>query len=212
MRRLLIACYCATCAILLLPLTISPHLRSAYAFTVNHWLAKARQLEWAIVGDSMAAGLGNGLFGGSINVASNGLTIAQITALAKTANDRYRPRTLVVLAGTNDVLAERYRAEETKADLTRMLSVLSDLGPRVILTLIPPTRDAAINARIRELNAMLAPLARSRGIVVVDLDATLAPAGVLLERFTTDGVHFSDAGNAEWWQRLADAAHGDMKR
>jgi lysophospholipase L1-like esterase len=40
--------------------------------------------------------------------------------------------------------------------------------------------------------------------MVVDLNGIIAPEGVLLSKYSTDGVHFSNDGYKVWAQELID--------
>jgi hypothetical protein len=90
------------------PVAINPTLRSNYFRLLAHWRAKIKAPGYVFIGDSITAG--GGVWGwrlgydplSSINLAESGLVTRQIEDLAPAAA-RYKPRTIIVMAGTNDV-------------------------------------------------------------------------------------------------------------
>lgn len=59
--------------------------------------------------------------------------------------------------------------------------------------------------KIESLNQELRQLANELDVYVIDLNNVIAPEGILLERYTTDGIHLSGEAYEVWYQRVAEA-------
>jgi GDSL-like Lipase/Acylhydrolase family len=194
--------FCALAAAAFTSITVSRHLREIYSFTVPHWMARIRRPNAVFVGDSITAG--GGQFGhlANINMGRSGLLSYQIAEQALVAYETYEPRHLFIMAGTNDILAMHFRPKETQQRLAAMVERLAPLKTRVVLTLIPHTSRDPSNARIEPLNAYLRGLAEAAHFTVIDMNPILAPHGILLPNFTTDGVHLSSAAYLAWNEEI----------
>lgn len=114
----------------------------------------------------------------------------------------HRPGYLAVLYGTNDVLGgvPLHRAvENLRATVRAALAVRSV----PVLGLVTPLRgpEAARDAGVRELNALLRAMAAEEGVAVVDLYSLFSPR----PEYTRDGVHPTDAGSRAIAQAFAAA-------
>jgi lysophospholipase L1-like esterase len=108
-----------------------------------------------------------------------------------------------VLAGTNDVLEGRDPAAIVR-DIAGILDILAtgSPSPQIVVTLVPAVRTGDKPGSVSELNQSLRQLCQERHIEVVDLNSEIAPHGALLPKFTTDGVHLSEAAYDIWTARL----------
>lgn len=127
--------------------------------------------------------------------------------------DGLRPKWIVLNIGTNNssgtASARANTPVEAAAGVQAVLDRIHAKTPdaRIILMgLFPRGREATDPKRayVRELNALLAAEARSRGAVFLDLDAQfLAPDGTLPASLMPDAVHPNEAGYALWAAALA---------
>lgn len=71
-------------------------------------------------------------------------------------------------------------------------------------TIFAGSKRADLNPHIAELNQRLQALAeRMEGVEFIDLNARLAPNGVLDARYTLDGIHLNVDGYSVWREQLA---------
>lgn len=182
-------------ALLLAPIIANQYLRTTYEFTLAHYRAKIIRPDRVMIGDSMTAGGGDfGRFG-TINLAANGLYTKQIAGMLPVAQ-AYNPRTIYVMAGTNDLIADTDPAELAATWRT----ILAD--PRVVVTLLPHTQSPARNAQVDALNAMVERMAREAGRRVVTIPRLTQPDGTILPRYTVDGTHLSPAAYESWQAQI----------
>jgi lysophospholipase L1-like esterase len=137
----------------------------------------------------------------SITLAENGYTVKQITSKVSLAK-QYNPKTISIMAGTNDVFHPRYRLDETLLDFKEMLDAAQDVSDSCIVTLPPLTRIPSASESIAELNSRIKPLIQNSKCRIIDLNPFLAPNGILLDQYTTDGVHLSPKAYDEWARQL----------
>ena len=182
-------------AALLVPLTVSEHLRWRYAQTVSIWASHFRQPKYVFIGDSLTAG--GRMFGrpDTVNLGSNGLTTHQIASGLHGA-DKYKPRHVVVMAGTNDSF-EDFDADRMRKDWETIAA-----DPRTIIVLAPPTQTAQANERITQINAIATRAAKQYGKKPLVLTELRGPHGLLRARYSVDGVHITDDAYEFWKQRL----------
>lgn len=172
-----------------------------------HYRSKITRPYTLHAGDSITAGGGHWslLLGrtpfDSITLAENGYTVKQITSKVILAK-QYNPKTISIMAGTNDVFHPRYRLDETLLDFKEMLDAAQDVSDSCIVTLPPLTRIPSASESIAELNSQIKPLIQNSKCRIIDLNPFLAPNGILLDQYTTDGVHLSPKAYDEWARQL----------
>jgi lysophospholipase L1-like esterase len=116
------------------------------------------------------------------------------------------PDMLFVLGGTNDVGEDV--PEATALDNIRtIVETARGQGITVVLLTMPPTNGQYADLRVikKQLNVDLADLARSEGVLLVDIDAVLStPDGSLAADYAAfDGLHLTQHGE----QAVADAVY-----
>ena len=182
-------------AVLLVPLTVNKHLRWTYAQTLAIWASHFRQPDYVFLGDSITAG--GRMFGrlDTVNLGSSGLTTHQIASGLQGVN-KYKPRHVVVMAGTNDSFEE--------FDEVRMRKDWDTIAadPRTIIVLAPPTRNADANARLARINAIAARAAERNHKKPLALTELRGPDGLLRATYSEDGVHLTDDAYEFWKRRL----------
>jgi lysophospholipase L1-like esterase len=105
----------------------------------THWQAKVQAPSYVFIGDSITAG--GGVWGwrlgcdslSAINLGQSGLLTWQIADEAPVAA-HYRPRTVVVMAGTNDAIHAVDHDELTKA----WIRIFTAIGPIPVIVTLPP--------------------------------------------------------------------------
>lgn len=203
LRRTLLIAYIAATLPLLAIFAGSEYTRFIALETCVHWRSKFSPPHAVFIGDSITAGGRNWgwrLWGNPLaarNLGASGATIFQVQAQARVAAS-YGPQTVYVLAGTNDLLTGRGTPDEWLADYRGILAAIAECGAKPVVTLVPYTAHAEHSAAIGEFNSKLRELCQEVGAGVVDLNAVVAPDGVLLPEYTTDGVHLSEAAYGAW--------------
>ena len=111
-----------------------------------------------------------------------------------------------ILVGVNDV-TRSIPVEDTLANMEQIVrSLATDRSIYLQSTLF--TERAAWNRDIRRMVAGQKQLCARLDCVFVDLNAELAPEGMLLAEYSADGIHLSRAGYARW----ADIVRRHLKR
>jgi len=116
------------------------------------------------------------------------------------------PHCCCIMGGIND-LYDDIPVNRVAENLATAVERLQEHGIEPILHAVlavsPRWREAELhNRRVRKLNQQLRRWAVRRQIAFVDLNPVLAPEGILLDRYTTDGVHLTPAAYAEWAKAL----------
>jgi lysophospholipase L1-like esterase len=139
-----------------------------------------------------------------------GAELADVTRFAPRIVLPYRPGTVVLYAGENDVAAGK-RAGAIVADLKTLASLIHRELPAtqiVVLAIKPSPRRAALAREIAEANqALRAFAAGDPRFTFVDVHApmTTAAGHARPELFVEDGLHMNAAGYAVWREALAPA-------
>ncbi|MGO4126566.1 GDSL-type esterase/lipase family protein [Inquilinus sp. YAF38] len=175
------------------------------------WLYPTAHAEIVMLGDSLtAAPQWNELLPGRdvVNRGASGDTVGQILERVD-AVTRLHPRLVFVMVGSNDLgygtppaalqqpfraLIDRLRKEGAGIVIQSVLYVADDHA-------WPDIRrqwDFRRNDQIRILNDGLKALAAETGSGYLDLNAGLAPGGVLPAELTTDGLHLCAAAYMRW--------------
>ena len=131
----------------------------------------------------------------TINLAQTGLTTHQIASALKGV-DKYRPRHIVVMSGTNDSFEEF-----DEGRMRRDWEIIA-AHPRTIIVLTPPTRFAEANGRIARINAIAERAAEMNHKKPLVLTELRGPDGLLRAAYSVDGVHLTDDAYEFWEKRL----------
>ncbi len=135
---------------------------------------------------------------------TSGQVLARIGPIAAA-----RPRVLVLVVGSNDVLQGRSTAD-TLRDVGALLDAIAAASPetRTIVTSVLPLDAARLRVRVQprqidRLNADLHALIESRGARWLDLHPLVrGPEGGFIPAMTSDGLHLSAAGYRVWADAL----------
>lgn len=160
------------------------------------------------IGDSITRG--GGIWGWRIgeynlnvsNYGSNGFTTWQMHILAKSAAAKEHTRFVFVMAGTNDPDKTMEGARKSFEDYRKLLEILihAEITPVIQLTL--HRKDGSAAEFINSLNQHLKQYAREHNITIIDLNQDLAPDGLLLEKYSLDGIHLTEAAYKIWATRV----------
>jgi lysophospholipase L1-like esterase len=105
-----------------------------------------------------------------------------------------------VMIGVNDI------AHGVKEDilLKNYQEIIQGLQQNGITPFIQSTlfSSPALHPKILLLNQAMQAYAEKQGLVFIDLNATLAPGGTLLDLYTNDGLHLNFRGYAVWKQAI----------
>jgi lysophospholipase L1-like esterase len=167
----------------------------------------AGRYDAVFVGDSLIAeGHWPDLFP-AIKVANRGIGGDRTDGLLDRLNNvlaTAAPRVFVAI-GINDFLVGK-NVDEAFRNYEQIVTRLVAAERRVFLqsTLLAGEQRADVNARISELNRRLRGLAeQTDGVEYLDLNARLAPAGILEARYTLDGIHLNVEGYRAWRDLVA---------
>lgn len=178
-------------ALALAPVAINSHLRNTYRQTLAHWLSKIVPPPTVFIGDSIMTG---GMWFDNlrnINLASNGLVTEQIAGNLKLAQ-AYNPKRIVIMAGMNDAV------RGFDPDKIRGLWETICKEPRIVVTLVPPSRWDELNKKIEQINRII--LESCKGpIVRLDL---ADGSGRIKPEYASDGVHIGPKAYNQWIDRL----------
>ena len=174
--------------------------RTSLALVIYRTIATVVPPDIVLIGDSLAQGcswhgLGSGPLG-AINLARRGTVIRQIVAQAGDAV-RMHPHTVIVAAGTNDLLVDHAPASRIEFDFAILMRVLSQV-PRKIVTLIPYTSNGDANRGHDAANEIIRRTALAYDAEVIDINILVADNGLLKPDMTSDGLHFSQRGCDVW--------------
>lgn len=214
--RILLAfllCYLALTLPIILVFAQSEYSRFILSQVVTKWKGKLVGVESAYLGDSLTAGGRNwGDFPDALNLAGDGYFIRQVTGQVDKAKP-FSPARIYLAAGTNDILSPgEVDLARFEADYAEMLDKALATGAVVVVTEIPLTANPSHNSEIWRANAVIRALAAARNIRVVACNDLLAPEGILLGQYTTDGVHLSDAAYEEVWiPRMRESLRPDQR-
>ena len=131
----------------------------------------------------------------TINLAGSGYTTGQVSSQLGAAQ-KYNPRNIVAMAGTNDSFSEIDAAKVREA----WRKICEDR--RVTIFKVPPTRIKAANARIAVLNAIASQEASKAGRPVRTLPELVGQDGLLKQEFSLDGVHLRNRAYELWRAKL----------
>jgi lysophospholipase L1-like esterase len=120
------------------------------------------------------------------------------------------PKQAFVMIGINDFADRRVTVESVFANYRSIVSRLNRAGARVFVQSTLPCNEAkgawkscaALNPKIRQLNARLATLASAR-VTFVDMAPLVAADGGLKSELTYDGVHLNGQGYRLWKDAIA---------
>jgi len=134
-----------------------------------------------------------------INGGVFGATAVMLAADFDTSVSPGHPGSVMILAGTNDVL-QGDNAAHIFSVLTAMYSQSRSQGIRFVICTLPPMRstEAVHNPVIVDLNSQLKAFAASNKIPFADYYSALVDptTGELQAAFAADTVHINDAGYA----------------
>lgn len=112
-----------------------------------------------------------------------------------------RPTTIHLMAGIND-LRQGATDREVVGSINSLVRQLRQQHPQAEIKVhsILPTRLASLPSdRIARINRHIAAIARQQGAIFLDLQASFSdPQGLLRRDYTTDGLHLSHRGYAQW--------------
>lgn len=147
------------------------------------------------------------------NVGIGRQTSAQMRARFMTDVVATDAATVVILAGTNDIILNQ---DPSTQDIEAMVEDAVRAGMHVIMCEIPPNTDmtvnlfhgmsttqAEVNSKIDAYNLSLIQIAMSRGIPIADYyDAMTDPDGEQNATLFVDGIHPNTAGYSVMWDTL----------
>lgn len=187
-------------------------------------LLDARWRRLAVIGDSMAAGIGDDVAGypsggwaaaiarvlqrvhpdtAYLNTGERDRYAAQVRERQLPRALAFRPDLAAVVCGGNDMLRGRFDVDTVAADIDAMVGALRDQGSDVITfgllditrsDLIPAEYSGPLRERIRDLGEAVAEVAARHGGIHIVM--TDHPAAAERSTFSADLLHVSARGHA----------------
>lgn len=185
-------------------------------------LASAPWRRFAVVGDSLAEGLGDPSPGyrtaswadrtaealrrivpdlAYLNLGARGLTAAQVRAGQAERAARFRPDLVAVVCGGNDLLLPGFSAAVVERELDLLFSRLAGPGTTLlgfalanVAAAVPELRGSPLEEGVAVLNAVTRKVARRHGAGVVEM--YVHPAVGDRDLYSADLVHASARGHA----------------
>ncbi|WP_344680704.1 SGNH/GDSL hydrolase family protein [Saccharopolyspora taberi] len=173
----------------------------------------------AVLGDSIAVGIGDPVHGGGwrgfaplladslgvarlVNVSTSGARIGDLATGQLPAALRSQPDVAVVMAGMNDTMRSDFDVRRLHADMDHVLSRLTDAGATVVtiryhdhgrVFRLPGPLRRFLTGRIDDLNIALDAAAQRHGAGVVDLDRL--PGAYHPATWSVDRLHPGELGH-----------------
>lgn len=116
--------------------------------------------------------------------------------LARIEGSHVRGKTVVVMIGIND-LSHGLSVGEAARNIEDLIDQLAP-NNRVVLLSTLLTRLETLNVRVTELDKAEARICERQHCMFLDLNAALAPGGVLGRAFAIDDVHVNNKGYGIW--------------
>ncbi|MEA3374070.1 MAG: GDSL-type esterase/lipase family protein [Campylobacterota bacterium] len=161
-------------------------------------------MELIFLGDSLTAYNNWNRFGPHYNGGIPGdTTDGLLYRLQHTLNKQ--PDTVVLMIGINDLL-QGVPLSQVKSNYTLLIDSLEAVERLLILSNLPIARfddRDELNAKVIALNIFLKSMVKERGLTYVDLYKHFTDGrGDLVDEYTSDGVHLSEAGYRVWEEQL----------
>ena len=156
-------------------------------------------VEIAMLGDSITARADwAGMFPRSriVNLGIDGDTSAGVLNRLEDVVS-LRPRVVFLMVGVND-LRRKFPIELVETHIRLAAERLSEHGITPVIQSTLYVSSEKLNEQIEALNAMTRVWCAAKSIVYIDLNEVLSPQGVLLPRFTEDGVHLNEDAYHLW--------------
>ena len=173
----------------------------------------------AVLGDSVAAGMGDPVPGGGwrgfaplladaveparfTNLASSGARVADVRRAQLPAALRVRPDAAVLMIGMNDTMRSDFDAPLLRRQLDHVVCSLVGAGAAVVTIRyhdharvfpVPGPLRRLLTRRIEALNRVLTSVAESHGVAIVDLDRL--PGAYHPDAWSVDRLHPSELGH-----------------
>jgi len=140
-------------------------------------------------------------YGYNAGVAGN--TTAQMLQRFGVDVAAHRPRSVVLLGGTNDILQHVPEAE-TISHLRALIRASQATGAKVAIGTIPPIDSKQFRSKVDPLNRDIAALAAATHSMLIDFHAAVADGDRYRTGWSSDGIH----PTLETAAAMADAAVG----
>jgi lysophospholipase L1-like esterase len=112
-----------------------------------------------------------------------------------------KPKLVFIMVGVNDLKRFESRPEVIAGNIKELVDRLqeSHITPVVqSILFVGEAHKPDINPAIRQLNALLRIVASEASVPFLDVNAVLAPGGILADQFTYDGAHLTGAAYLTW--------------
>jgi lysophospholipase L1-like esterase len=190
------------------------------AAAADRTLRNAQWKRFAVVGDSLAEGIGEPLTGYAddpwcvrvadalrrrhpdlayLNLGQRGLLAAQVRAAQLGPALEFKPDLVGLVAGGNDALSKRFDPDQVEKELDAMTAALRETGADVVLFAVQDISGAVpelagISATLRALADRVRAVARRHDAILADMAAH--PTATSRDMYSSDLMHSSARGHA----------------
>ncbi len=143
----------------------------------------------------------------------NDVTAGFLARMEYTLN--VEPELCFIMGGVND-LHKGVPPEEIVSNLSELINVLREHNVKPIIASIlhvtsPYPDFVRFNRSVKQTNGLIQAMCAQRNVEFVDLNSSLAPEGVLLDVYSSDGIHLTGAGYAKWREILLPIIERELK-
>jgi len=130
----------------------------------------------------------NGRIPYGFNAGVFGNTTAQMLQRFPVDVAAHRPKLVILLGGTNDIL-QHIPAAETISHLRALIRASQATGAKVAIGTIPPIDPKPFRSKVDPLNRDIAALAAATHSMLIDFHAAVAEGDQYRNGWTSDGIH-----------------------
>lgn len=114
------------------------------------------------------------------------------------------PKICFLMIGIND-LASQETIENIFNNYLKIVTILQskNITPIIQSTLLTNNQPDIDNEKVNLLNKKIKEFCKTKNINFIDLNKKLAPNGVLLKEYTTDGIHLNTQAYVVWKNELS---------
>lgn len=170
-----------------------------------------RQYELVFVGDSIThAGLWSELLAPYI-VANRGIPGDTSEGILKRLDSviDLKPQYVFLMLGVNDI-TRSYSAEEVYINYSKIVESLLQHKIQVVIQSTLLTNSEQYNSEVNRLNSLLETLSIDKNIVYLNLNAKLAPSGLLTNEISYDGIHLRSNAYLLWGEVIKTSMFSDQ--
>jgi lysophospholipase L1-like esterase len=132
---------------------------------------------------------------GSVRFKNRGISGSASADVLKTTNNTAIPNTTFLLVGTNDI-QNHVPKDSTIKNISNLITLLKRKNPdvKIYVESVLPIQDAEKTKEIKELNAMIEALCKTKSVTFINAFPLFERGGRIAKELTVDGIHLSAKG------------------